>query len=497
MARFKNPGTFLILMLAVLSVSINAEVPDLINYQGRLTDDEGQPFHGPKLIKFNIYSSDTGDDLLWSSGFQTIQINNGLFEYELGSNVALPEDLFTGDSPRYLGITIDVGPELQPRTQFITAAYAYHALKADTSNWTLDGPGGGGWVDDGTVVRLESASDSIGIGTSAPEATLHVNGGIIIGSDTKVGSLDIRRAGIANPVMSLTSNADGASQLWYDEAGTTVAGLYADPSGGGDGGYFYVKRSGAYSAFRVDGNYDNTGSPRVSIFGASRSATFDMTQSGNSSVSLPTDAVSSIEIHNEPGTASYTEGGGSGTAIGASVTVIGSRSITVPSSGYVLVLASGQVTMNHVNGTDSYCQFGVSDNNAAFPPNQDITVGLDDNAPSGYYHMGSTFHGLFGVAGAGTYTYYFLGDETSGTFTLYDAQLTLLYIPTNYGTVMPTKQGIAQEETRGEGWPGMTAATVAAERSESEAANMARIERELSDMRAEFEALREEMKERR
>ena len=111
--------------------------------------------------------------------------------------------------------------------------------------------------------------------------------------------------------------------------------------------------------------------------------------------------------------------------------------------------------------------------------------------------MGSTFHGLFEVAGAGTYTYYFLGDETSGAFTLYDAQLTLLYIPTQYGTVMPTIKGVAVEETRGQGGPGMTAAAVAAERSESVAANMARVERELSVMRAEFEALKDEMQERR
>ncbi len=346
------------------------------------------------------------------------------------------------------------------------------------------------------VERMRIASDgSVGINTKTPGSTLHVNGTVSVGSDELTGNLELYNSSIATPVITMGSSTTGAAQYWMDENNVPMIGLYADPSSGGEGGYFYVKRTGAYSAFRVDGNYNDTESPRVSIFGASRSAVFDMTQAGNSSVSLPTDAVSSTEMFNEPGAASYTEGGGAGMVIGTSITVIGSRSITVPASGYVLVIAGGQATMNHVNGTDSYCAFGVSDNNTAFPENQDVMVGLNDTAPSGYHHMGTTVHGLFGVAGAGTYTYYFLGDETSGDFRLYDAQLTLLYIPTSYGTVSPTMMGLPQEETRGYGMPGLSESDISAERAESVAANIARIESELAAMRAELESLREEMEE--
>ena len=379
------------------------------------------------------------------------------------------------DGSSWNSLTASGGAELPPGSSGQT-------LRHDGADWTA-------------TSNLYNNGSQVGIGTTSPGATLHVSGSIRAGSNTQTGSLDIFRIAIATSIISLSTGSYGASQYWNDEAGTSIAGLYADPSSGGEGGYFFVKRSGAYSAFRVDGNYNDTESPRVSIFGASRSAVFDMTQAGNSSVSLPVDAVSSTEINNEPGVASYTEGGGTGTIIGTTVTVIGSRSIVVPAAGYVLVMASGQVTINHTNGTDSYCQFGVSDNNTSFPANQEVTVGLNDTGPSGYHHMGSAFHGLFEVAGAGTYTYYFLGDETSGDFRLYDAQLTLLYIPTSYGTVMPTVQGVAEEETRGEGRPGMTASAVAAERAESEAANVARIERELAAMRAELEALKEEMRE--
>ena len=37
--------------------------------------------------------------------------------------------------------------------------------------------GAGGWVDDGTTVRLDTVTDKVGIGTTAPDGTLHVNTG--------------------------------------------------------------------------------------------------------------------------------------------------------------------------------------------------------------------------------------------------------------------------------------------------------------------------------
>ena len=38
----------------------------------------------------------------------------------------------------------------------------------------VDVSGGGGWVDDGTMVRLETSTDNVGIGTNSPTGKLHV-----------------------------------------------------------------------------------------------------------------------------------------------------------------------------------------------------------------------------------------------------------------------------------------------------------------------------------
>ncbi len=101
-----------------------AQVPGIINYQGRLTDSSDEPVTGLQLIKFNIYDAESGGNLLWSSNFQTVQITEGLFSYQLGADVAFPADLFRSGSTRYLGITVGTDAEISPRTRITSTAYS-------------------------------------------------------------------------------------------------------------------------------------------------------------------------------------------------------------------------------------------------------------------------------------------------------------------------------------------------------------------------------------
>jgi len=63
--------------------------------------------------------------------------------------------------------------------------------------------GTSGWVDDGTVVRLETASDSVGIGTTTPELKLDVAGNAQIAGSLGVGTLP--RNGISLDVRGLVA----------------------------------------------------------------------------------------------------------------------------------------------------------------------------------------------------------------------------------------------------------------------------------------------------
>ena len=162
---------FAVMALAPLAT---ADVPQMINYQGYLTKPNGQPVTDDSAnITFTIYDSATGGTVLWSSGVQTVPLIVGRFSYQLGSAVLLPDTLFT-DTVRWLGIKVGTDLEITPRTRLTTVPYAYHALHSDTADFALSP--GNGWVDDGTVVRLEDTTDFVGIGTVNPDDLLHVKG---------------------------------------------------------------------------------------------------------------------------------------------------------------------------------------------------------------------------------------------------------------------------------------------------------------------------------
>ncbi len=113
----------MILSLAVGSVM--AEVPNTMNYQGRLTDGAGDPVADDSYsIVFSIYDDETDGTSLWNSGAQSVATVDGLFNYALGSNEVFPADLFD-DPARYLGIAVDSDPEMTPRTRLRNVPYSF------------------------------------------------------------------------------------------------------------------------------------------------------------------------------------------------------------------------------------------------------------------------------------------------------------------------------------------------------------------------------------
>ncbi len=113
--------------------SAYAGAPRTIAYQGRLTDNTGVTVaDGPYLAKFIIYDASSGGTALWNSNFQTVNIVDGLFAYDLGSNSVLPGNLFA-DTGRWLGITVGTDPEIAPRTRITSQAFAIESLNSETA----------------------------------------------------------------------------------------------------------------------------------------------------------------------------------------------------------------------------------------------------------------------------------------------------------------------------------------------------------------------------
>jgi hypothetical protein len=101
-----------------------AQAPQLLNYQGRLTDPSGAPRNGSFSMGFTIL----GGTSSWSET-QTVNVANGFFSALLGSVTPFPADLFTSGQTdafgplRYLRVSVN-GETLSPDIRIVSAAWA-------------------------------------------------------------------------------------------------------------------------------------------------------------------------------------------------------------------------------------------------------------------------------------------------------------------------------------------------------------------------------------
>jgi hypothetical protein len=168
-------------------VKISSTVPQVINYQGYLTDASGNPANDTFPMIFGIYDVPTGGTALWDEEHTTVMVTNGVFNVLLGSSESIPLDLFDSGTERYLEVTIE-GTALTPRRRFGSVPYAFHTRETGGGGNTLDqaydqgGSGAGRTITaDAGAVNIEgpnglTVSGNVGIGTTDPQAPFHVLG---------------------------------------------------------------------------------------------------------------------------------------------------------------------------------------------------------------------------------------------------------------------------------------------------------------------------------
>ena len=135
MIKAKNLLTLMLtFLLIVASVSVQADVPQVINYQGRLTDGAGDPvIDGLHLLKFRLYNFSSGGTTLWNSEYRAIQVTDGFFSYLIGDTIPIPNTVFANYDAVWLGLQVGADPEMSPRTRIATVGYAYRALHSDSA----------------------------------------------------------------------------------------------------------------------------------------------------------------------------------------------------------------------------------------------------------------------------------------------------------------------------------------------------------------------------
>ncbi len=190
--------TWLCLLCAVVvqvgTSAALAEVPQLVNYQGSLTDTDGIPLHGNHDLTFAIYpDSAQAVPATWTEPHSPVFVDHGLFSVILGGIIPLSDSLFAGDEC-WLGIMVDVPPEIYPRMQFTSVPWALRAAVADTALEVVGGVGDGHSLNaaDGDPVDALYVDDEgrVGIGTTAPTTQLTVNPGVQTGAVISTGTAE-------------------------------------------------------------------------------------------------------------------------------------------------------------------------------------------------------------------------------------------------------------------------------------------------------------------
>ena len=116
----------IILALSVLGIPLaaSAGVPTMMNYQGRLTNSAGSPLDGVYHLTFTIFDAAEGGTAKWTEVHPLVNVNGGLFNVTLGNGTPaapLVDSVFNLPA-RWLGIQIDGGAELTPRTRILSSA---------------------------------------------------------------------------------------------------------------------------------------------------------------------------------------------------------------------------------------------------------------------------------------------------------------------------------------------------------------------------------------
>ena len=113
------------LISALCTMSIFPAMPGKMNYQGKLTDNQGDLINGTRDIDFALYTDAASSFAVWTESHASVKVTNGLFNVVLGETNNLSS---TFDSYDSLYLEIEVGGEtLSPRQEMASAGYALKA----------------------------------------------------------------------------------------------------------------------------------------------------------------------------------------------------------------------------------------------------------------------------------------------------------------------------------------------------------------------------------
>jgi hypothetical protein len=128
----------LIVCLLIICLTVNAQIPKKISYQGMLTTSSGTPVQdGSYSFQFKLYSTVSGGTPLWIETQVGVPVGRGVFNVFLGSVTPFNVSF---NMPLFLEVITIGGPGISepltmlPRSEFTSSPYA---MWADTASYAI------------------------------------------------------------------------------------------------------------------------------------------------------------------------------------------------------------------------------------------------------------------------------------------------------------------------------------------------------------------------
>ncbi len=199
----------------------SAQVPSLINYQGRLTDSNGAPVTGSKNFAISIYDAATGGNLLYEETIGAVTLDaNGVYSFQFGS---------AGSSSTQVTETIGT-------TDGTTLTYSKALSNTPVVNNSIT-------VTDGTNSWSQSVGNP-GVGATATATTIS---GFVIGATITNGGSGYTSA----PSVTITGSGTGATGTATISGGVVTA-INITSAGSGYAGGATITIAPPVIPFRVD-----------------------------------------------------------------------------------------------------------------------------------------------------------------------------------------------------------------------------------------------------
>lgn len=265
--RTKLCAMFLMVLLLGFVGLTNAQIPRMVNYQGKITTATGALVDAVVAMQFSIYTDSVGGTELWTETQPSVTVTCGIFSVLLGSVDEIPDSVFIQGS-RYLAVKVGDDPEMVPRRQIVNSPYSFNSQRVGGARIEY----GSGTTDPSGVVTVNFStsfnSPPIVILTPKTDACA------IELTSTSTNSFSVRAYGISVDVASAgdhshsysgaTSVSSAGSHTHTYDRLSSIGGVTGQPSGVSVASSFsYLTTGGPSSTYNT--TYGSSGSPGPSF----------------------------------------------------------------------------------------------------------------------------------------------------------------------------------------------------------------------------------------